>query len=309
MSIRSAKFVAALLVSVLAGASFAAVAENGTGNGTKAADNCLAKPQGAAPAGSHWYYHLDRGTKRQCWYIGEEKNKAARTAPPQDTSSPPSEAANAVPPQQNPPVSKSVADAHAEWSSPQSSVAPDAGATGAIPASDNDQRTTAPDGPQSSAVASRWPDASEANSSNNPQLAAADLAASPQANATAPPEPAASPVALTVADSSLAKPSGSTQTLLMVMASALAFAGLIGTVIFRFGRRTPAALAEIRHERPAPWDSIHLDRPQPPIFPRESAPIRRPDRADPARDPRAPDDPERRIAEMLARLARNATTA
>lgn len=33
------------------------------------ADNCLAGPKGASPAGQHWYYRLERGTKRKCWYL------------------------------------------------------------------------------------------------------------------------------------------------------------------------------------------------------------------------------------------------
>src|SRR3954447_20069547 len=132
MSNRSAKFVSALFASVLAGANFAAVAENDTKavaeNGTKTADNCLSGPKGAAPAGSHWYYRIDRPTKRKCWYVGEEKNKTAKaaatqeSAPQESLSSSSAEAANSVPPQQNAGVSKSVANARAEWPSPQSSV-------------------------------------------------------------------------------------------------------------------------------------------------------------------------------------------
>jgi len=320
MSNRSAKFVVALFATILAGANCAAVAENGTkpADNTKAADNCLPSPKGAVPGGSHWYYRLDRATKRRCWYIGEEKNKAARAAPPPDASAssgaPPLnasasssvDAANAVPPQQDPTVGKSVADAHAEWTSPKPNVTPDTSVTGSIAAADTSQGATATDSTQPSAISSRWPDTSEVSSSNNPPLAAADLAASPQANAQpAPaPQPTASPVALTAASTPLEKPSGSTQTLLMVMASALAFAGLIATVVFRFGRK-PVALADVRDDRPpAPWDSIHVNRRPPPRFVHEEAPVRR---AEVTQDPRSPGDAEKRIAEMLARLARSAT--
>jgi hypothetical protein len=75
-------------------------------------------------------------------------------------------------------------------------------------------------------------------------------------------------------------------------------------VIFRFGRRTPVGLAEVPDSHRAPWNSIHIDRPQRPMYMNEHAPFRR---ADPAHDPRAPDDPERQIAEMLRRLSRSAT--
>ena len=183
MSNRSAKFVCALVVSILAGANFGAVAENGTkpADNSKSADNCLSAPKGAVPAGGHWYYRLDRATKRQCWYIGEAKSKPARAAPQNSALS--TQAADNAPPQKNPTVSKSVADARAEWTLPKSSGAPNTDVTGSIAAADTGPRTAASDNTQSSAIGSRWPDGSEVNSSNNPQLAADDLAASPQTNA------------------------------------------------------------------------------------------------------------------------------
>ena len=36
-----------------------------------AADECLAGPNKESPAGHHWYYRVDRSTKRHCWYLGE----------------------------------------------------------------------------------------------------------------------------------------------------------------------------------------------------------------------------------------------
>ena len=33
------------------------------------ADDCLAEPNSPAPAGSRWYYHMDRATQRKCWYL------------------------------------------------------------------------------------------------------------------------------------------------------------------------------------------------------------------------------------------------
>jgi len=37
---------------------------------SSAADECLRGPNGTAPAGSHWYYRVDRSTGRHCWYVG-----------------------------------------------------------------------------------------------------------------------------------------------------------------------------------------------------------------------------------------------
>ena len=36
---------------------------------TARADDCLPEPNSPAPAGSHWYYHMDRATQRKCWYV------------------------------------------------------------------------------------------------------------------------------------------------------------------------------------------------------------------------------------------------
>jgi hypothetical protein len=50
-----------------------------------AADECLAKPGGTAPQGSHWYYRVNRADGRHCWYLGPEGQKVrarAREAEP-----------------------------------------------------------------------------------------------------------------------------------------------------------------------------------------------------------------------------------
>jgi hypothetical protein len=317
MSNRTAKFVAAIFASILAGANFAAVAEDGA----KTADSCLSGPKGTVPAGGHWYYRIDRATKRHCWYIGEEKDKTAAAAPRDaaaSTAAPALAAAPAtdpVPPQANASVRKSIADAHAELPSPQARADQDASvnaplwtnSAAATAGMQGSQRVVAPDADaQPSIVTSRWPESSGVSSSNNPQLAAADSPESAQADAMAAPQPAASPVALAAADSSLQKQSGSTQMLLMVMAAALALAGVTASLVFRFGRAR-VVQPEIWGDGRAIWDSIDTDRSSPsrssPPFPNENVPRWR-DHV--ARDPRAPDDPVRRVEEMLARLARSA---
>lgn len=35
----------------------------------QAADDCLAAPNAASPAGQHWYYRIDRVKQRKCWYL------------------------------------------------------------------------------------------------------------------------------------------------------------------------------------------------------------------------------------------------
>jgi hypothetical protein len=324
MSTRSAKFVSALVASMLAGANLTAVAENGAKPADtkpvdiKSADNCLSDPKGAAPAGSHWYYRLDRATKRKCWYAREGTSKTAKAAPAQPDASPPAESADAAPPpppRQQPAVTPSVANARAEWPSPQASVtqAP------AAAASDNGQRAITPDAArQSSPVSSRWPGSStDTSASNNDKPAAADPAPSAQEDTAPAPQPAATSAAPAATDANLDRQATSTQMLLIVMAGALALAGLIGAMVFRFGRtRTPPY--EIRDEWRAPWDPVPAERPRS-KFAGEEVPMRRPqtpaprpaDRmqppADVAREEPAPAITEQQIAEMLARLARSAT--
>src|SRR3981189_2529671 len=102
MSNRSAKFVAALFASILAAATPTFVTDI---RAQAAADNCLTAPKDKTPAGGHWYYRLERGTKRQCWYLRDENDKSARAAPPDSsTDDAPVSAAADPPPPPHPPA-------------------------------------------------------------------------------------------------------------------------------------------------------------------------------------------------------------
>ena len=56
-----------------------------TAQASRAADDCLLKPNAVAPPGSHWYYRVDRATQRECWYLGAEGAKV-RSPARQDAS-------------------------------------------------------------------------------------------------------------------------------------------------------------------------------------------------------------------------------
>lgn len=355
MSHRSAKFIAAIFASILAGTSFAAVAQDAAKdaankdaakeNGAKTADTCLTRPKGPLPPGGHWYYRTDHTAKRNCWYIGEAKNKAARAAskesssPPAASDSASAEATTAVSPQLSINSRRSIADARAELTAPQARVEDliEPQSTGAVPAAGiaNSPRTAVPDSPAPSSIASRWPESSGVSPSGSPRLAAAEPSQSlqtqnpqtqlqtqnlqtqslqtqsVQANAAAAPQPAAPPVALAAADASPERRSASMQMLLLVMAGALALAGITASLVYRFGR-AQAIPVEARSDRRAIWDPIPTERTSPSMFPDEDTPIWRSNNQrdaaprDVPRDPRAADDPERRVTEMLARLARSA---
>ena len=336
MSNRAAKFVSAIFASILAGTSFTAVAENDAKEAVaiepsaKADNTCLSGPRGPVPTGGHWYYRIDHATKRNCWYIGEEKNKSVRAAPKEQSSTSIASpvVANPVSPPPNRNARKTVADARAELT-PQTrseqnagdTIEARAGAAAPVASIQNSQSVIAPDTTApSSPVASRWPDSSGVSPSSGQRLAAAEPPPTLQTQglqpgATPAPQVAVAPVALAAADSLLDKHSASMQMLLLTMAGALALAGITASLIFRFGR--PRLVEpDIRAARHPIWDSVHAERRSPsmfpaqdmfpakdlPIWPNNNAPRNLP------RDSRAPDDPQRRVTEMLARLARSAQT-
>ncbi|MBC9876212.1 hypothetical protein G8O24_02495 [Bradyrhizobium sp. INPA01-394B] len=231
MGNRTAKFISALVGSIIAGAPLAAVSQNApsppsAASTTNAASDCLTSPKGAAPQGQHWFYRLERATKRQCWYLRAEAAKDGKATTQAASSTP-----DSPPPQ-------SVQNARAEYIAPQSTAAP-AAATAPTPA----QPAPAAGGePGQPAVTTRWPDAAAAAPAQQP-------AAEP---AAAQPDASPAPVALAAADVPAEKPTGSLPTLLLVIGGALALAGLLGSVIYRFaGGRVRVQTADRRIN----WDN------------------------------------------------------
>lgn len=313
MSNRSAKLFAATFASILAGASFTFVTEVRAQAAAAAADNCLTAPKDKTPVGSHWHYRLERGTKRQCWYLRGEDDKSARAAPQEASAdeAPESAATDRAPAPSRPAVRKSVANAHAELTAARARAEPEPAAVaeprtvGMAPAIafPNGPAAIAPDTTTpSSTVGTRWPDTSAMGPSGTSRTAAAEPQATPpEVNEAATPP---APVAVAAVDPVLARQSASMQMLFLVMAGALALAGITASLIYRFGRaRARKHNLKIRRERRAMWDRIHSERPSPSMLPDEEVSIWR---RDEPRDPRAPDDPQRRATEMLARLARSA---
>ena len=75
------------------------------------ADDCLTAPNSAAPAGSHWYYHMDSAKQRKCWYVRAADQSAQHAIPqpaPEPVNAvvqPASDPANAARQTANPPGS------------------------------------------------------------------------------------------------------------------------------------------------------------------------------------------------------------
>src|ERR1700744_5740079 len=105
MPSRTAKFVSALIASFLAGAPLATVSYSAA----DPADDCLSGPKGQTPQGSHWYYRIDRATKRHCWYLADQRGPLSQTAAPN-----PSASAKAPPQETEAAIQTSVANARAE---------------------------------------------------------------------------------------------------------------------------------------------------------------------------------------------------
>ncbi|PSO15373.1 hypothetical protein [Bradyrhizobium sp. MOS003] len=229
MGNRTAKFVSALIGSIVAGVPLAAVSQTApsapaTAN---AATDCLASPKGAAPQGQHWHYRLERSTKRQCWYLRAEGSKVTQSA--QATTDTPT-------PDPAPSRQQTVQDARAEYLTPRSGVTSRtsnavAQATASTPAQQTQDQAT-DSNPQQPAVATPWPDVATTVAPPTPQPAPVATAA-PSAKPAKPP----APTALAAADSTADKPVGSLQMLLLVIGGALALAGLLASVIYRLARR------------------------------------------------------------------------
>ena len=302
MQNRTAKFVSAIFASLLAGTPLTTVSHSAV----PAADDCLSKPKGQAPAGSHWYYRVDRASKRHCWYLGEQRDKLSR-AGPQDLAA----IANPGSPQKDTPTQRPVADARAELLLQQTLVEQETSvpwqrippATANAASFENGQSANAPDAKtQRSVIASRWPDPSGVSSSVDQAPTTGNSGEPVQLNSEQAPLPAvASSAAVNL---SFEKQSGSVQMLLLVMMSALVIAGVMGSAIFRFGSGRRAG-RQTRSDRRAIWDSVDTDRRSPPAYPRAEKSLRR---LDIPRELRQADDPNGRIAEMLARISKGAAT-
>jgi hypothetical protein len=278
-----AKFVSAVFASFLAAAALVAM----SCNTARAAEECLAGPKAQTPQGGHWYYYIDHPTKRHCWYLGEEHGTVSRTASPNSSPSaaPDSQKAEAATSQKaeaatsqkaEAAMQPSVANARAELPAQSTVEQPnrDAAPAPAMPTNATIWENGAPSA-QRSLVASRWPDQSEPTTS--PADPAPDKPDSTTAqNSTARSEPPTPIVAQVAAATSLSE--ASTYSMPMQLAAlmgALAIAGIIGSVVFRFSGSRRAV-------------RVHAD-PRRPDFSRASYDA---------------DDRDERIAEFFAELSR-----
>jgi hypothetical protein len=264
MSNRAAKFISAVFASILAGALPATVSLGAT----RAADDCLAAPNAPTADGSHWYYRIDRATKRHCWYLREQGEKLSQIRAPSSPSATISGHQAETAPQ------RSLADAHAElpaqsrFEQPIRSEAPVA-AMQAEPAVGEPREAVAADAQgQPSVVGSRWPDPSAVTSRiiptvmNNqispaaPDRTAPKLALNTAAAATSAVEPT-QPAAV---EAESHDQSRSLPILLGAVAGASALAAIVASIILKFGAAGRSREFQVRRRRGSDWEWTDDDR-------------------------------------------------
>ena len=310
---RAAKFASAVLVSLVASVPFTTTSRSAAGTD----DECLSAPKGDAPQGSHWYYRIDRTSKRQCWYVRDEGEKSANVAPPK-LSSP----VKPAPAKTEVAMQTAVANARAELPPQTRSLQPgrEGRPVAAIaPLSEADKAAQPPVAEtQPSVVASRWVDQSNAFAVTSPGPLAspapngpstvAEASAAPQvpaqvlAQAQPQAQPALAPAAgqFTAMDLSSDTPTHSVQMLLAAIMGALALAGVMGRLIFNFVGTRRRAKRKLRGRRGAIWKSAKTGRKGPPVY----------QGADALPQPHFPrdldqvGDPDDRIVELLRDFSR-----
>ena len=293
MSDRSGK-----LFLIIAAASFACgalvIATHGP---ARADDTCLSGPKATTQPGGHWYYRVEPETKRHCWYLGEQRGKTAQRAAAKPSSPAP---APDKPAQKSAatPLQPSVANARAEFDA--ATGTPDQATASPSPsdtALSNDAAQTA-DASQE-AVTTRWPE--PAMSVPPPQQAPAALAkpASQLLGERSEPGPAVRVVGAPESEAS----SYSMPMLLGGLAGALAFAGLLGFAVVKFGHL--GRFGYIHHRPESITDAI--DAGPPPPWQRRDSDVAPTPGNDPLRRRREIEAQSHDIMEILSRESRGVT--
>ena len=300
MSKRIAKFLSAVFASFLAATPLATIPHNAA----RAADDCLAGPKkDQTPQGGHWYYRIDHATKRHCWYLGEEREKLSQISRP--NSSPSTKPAS---PNTEPALQPSVADARAELPARTRIEQPNAfdALAPAMPedaaSAEANDVTRPPDAEtQRSIVATRWPDSYSATPMTNaaPAKRDANVSASPVARVEPASVLAAEPFA--AADASSASSAYSVPVQLAAMLGALALAGIIGSLVFKFASTRRPVRTGIRKRRGAIWERTNTDSGAPSAYPVADIRARRPDFS---RGSHHTGDPDDRVADFYAQLSK-----
>jgi hypothetical protein len=267
---RSATSVAfAVVIGVVAG-----LAPTASVRAANAADDCLTEPSGPTTQGKHWYYHIERGTGRHCWYQRGQDDSAADTTT-QDQAAAVNDAAPSTPPAKSQ-VAPSKPAVRKSETQPTRSIADARAELPAQARSDNNAApAAAPAAPPIAANASVFPDPRTVLPARPavepPSTASSDTDTSQDdttASVAAAPAPASSPAPAIQAGPLGNRHLGSIPTLLLVAFGALALAGLTGHTVYRLASVGRRVRPEDRWNRTVKLQSAPASRPRPvPIRP------------------------------------------
>jgi hypothetical protein len=284
----------------------------------RADDACLVKPGATTPRGGHWHYRVEPGTKRHCWYLGEERGKAALETAAKPSPFAPASDKRAMR-SSAPPLRPSITNAHAELDDATS--ANDSADANSLPSTrdSSDEPAQNTNISQPSAT-TQWPDptinAVPVVNSTQPPVQAA-VTSGPQAPNDPPVsaatiEPATQAVGErsdpSLASAAVSAPeaeiqSHSSSMLLGGLAGALAVAGFLGFAAVRFGNLSN--LLQIRHSR---LIEDLVDQGYPPPWKRKGPDTAQTSRSDVLRIRQEIEAQSRDIMEILSRASRGATT-
>ena len=250
MSYRATKFVSAISAGVVVSVPFATIPVRTV----EAAEECVTKPREVTPPGQHWYYLIDRGSKRRCWYLHQEPGTSSHAA----ISRRARRAAIVAARESEPALPRAAREAYAEFGLPQGGDenAPRISQQTLIAsdypkgAGQNLPDTVSGDNPPS-VVASRWPEPAGVLPASieppPPQPASFAVAsAAPDATqdaATADLTPKAAPVVLTSADPPATGTPASLKSLLLATVGAITISGFAGSSVYllaQMRRRPPS---------------------------------------------------------------------
>lgn len=294
---------------------------------SRAADECLRGPNSTAPAGSHWYYRVERSTGRHCWYLGAQGQKVRsvsertsqqtrkrvqqhlRSSQPAAAAQPAETRPSLPPPTAPVPDSKAATSFFAQyWASlfgraepPQMTPTealqntPPGEPLQITPPAEPPQTAQTAEAPRLAAAASR-PAAVPTTTSNYAQ--------EPEQSDAQAEMPPVWPVLTAAQNKAAAAPGLSYQHMIAILVGALSLAGILMAIVYR--------LASIRVDRQrrqperARWDpETRTMLPMPPLgdtdafaFPRSGTPARRlllPSPLLPKSEPELDREPARRL--------------
>jgi hypothetical protein len=281
MRYRATKLVSVFSAGVVVSVPFATIPTRTV----EAAEECLTKPKEVTPPGQHWYYVIDRGSKRRCWYLHQETGTSSHAAISQRARHAAIVASRESVSEPEPALPPATRDAYAELGLPQGGdentprvsqqtlIASDYPKGAGQDQPDQDQPDNASGESPQAVVASRWPEPAgvlvasiEPPTSSSLAVPSATSDAKQDAD-TADLTPKAPPAALTSADAPATGTPDSLKSLLLATFGAITLSGFAGSSVYFLTqmRRRPQSQASssrrrgwqssewVDHTRPPPW--------------------------------------------------------